>query len=241
MKNLTGSNETDRNIFWLFLILLSIDLAFLGLHGLKEFIPRLDVSLFRLESDGGLAESFQYIKELAIIVFLLVIGRRRSGFAYLSWVTLFLYVLCDDLFMIHESAGLYISDVFELSNPLVRSRDVGELLVSLTAGTLLFGIIGFAYVFGSKAFRAFSHDLIVLFGLLAFFGIVVDLIHAMFTFNRLYSFLMAAVEEVGEMLVMSLIVIYAYGVSALDPSADFRVTNKVAERLWGLVRQRSAN
>ena len=241
MKYLTGSYATDRNILGLCLVMLSVDFAFLGLHGLKEWIPLLDVNLLRLESTSGLAERFQYLKELAIIALLVVIARRRGGSGYLAWAALFIYVFCDDFFTIHQTAGQYLSEIVELSNPIMGSQVIGELLVSIAAGSCLFSIIGCTYAVGSKAFRAFSHDLILLFSLFAFFGIVVDLIPAMFDLNHVIAFMMIGVEEVGELLAMSLIVIYAYGVSAMDPCLDLRGTSQVAGRFRHFVRQQSLN
>jgi len=237
MKYIARSILSDRNLLCLCLTMLLVDFVFLALHGLKEWIPQLDVSLLQLESASGLAERFQYLKELAIVAILVVIACRRSGLAYLTWAMLFIYVFCDDFFKVHQNVGLYLSESVELSNPIMGAQTFGELLVSIAAGTFLFSVIGFTYAVGSQAFRAFSHDLILLFGLFAFFGIVVDLIPAVFDLNRVIAFMMVGVEEVGELLAMSLIVIYAYGVSALEPCLDLRGATKAARGFGSLVRQ----
>jgi hypothetical protein len=222
MKYLTRSIASDRNLVCLCLLLLSADCAFLGLHSLKGWIPLLDVSWLHIESSSGLAERFQHLKELTIVALLVVIAWRRGGLAYWSWALLFAYVFCDDVFKLHQNVGQHLSEIVELANPMMGSQIMAELLVSFVAGSCLFSVIGVTYAVGSEVFRAFSRDLILLFSLFAFFGIVVDLIPALCHLNHVITFMMVGIEEVGELLAMSLIVIYACGVSILDPVGDLR-------------------
>lgn len=163
--------------------------------------PLLDVSWLHLESSSGLAERFQHLKELTIVALLVVIAWRRGGLAYWSWALLFAYVFCDDVFKLHQNVGQHLSEIVELANPMMGSQIMAELLVSFVAGSCLFSVIGVTYAVGSEVFRTFSRDLILLFSLFAFFGIVVDLIPALCHLNHVITFMMVGIEEVGGVLV----------------------------------------
>jgi hypothetical protein len=236
MRDFTRSIASDRTILSLCVTMLALDCGFLLVHGLKEVVPLLDVHMLHLESSRGLAERFQYLKELVIIALLLRIARRR-GLGYLMWAALFAYVFCDDFFKIHQNAGLYLSNSLQLSNPIIGAQNVGELFVSIGAGSLLFALIACSYAVGSRVFRAFSHDLLLLFGLFVFFGLVLDLLPALLGMHHVTASIMVGIEEGGELIAMSLMVIYAYTVSAMDRGMHLQGIDALPKRFLGCVSE----
>jgi len=196
----------------LFILLILADLVFMLIHVLYK----MDVMINRLCSikmDFGYAERYQYIKEGWIVLLLFMMAIKRSHIIYLTWSILFIYLLLDDSLQIHERIGAYLVDYFELQPAFnLRAQDFGELGVSILFGSLLFLFVGCAYSFSDIVARRISKHLFILVLSLAFCGVLVD------TFHRAIPCLQAPVgksirilvEDGGEMLIMSIIVVYVF-------------------------------
>ncbi|MEQ8205519.1 MAG: hypothetical protein RIA65_05030 [Woeseia sp.] len=192
------------------LLLVAIDFVFFFLHFLPLF-GVLNNPLFSLEEDGGYPERYQYLKTLSIVVLLLLVSAKVKVVGYSVWAVLFLYLLLDDALSIHESLGLHVATRLEFSPAFgLRARDFGELVVTATAATLLLAPLAVFYLRGSNAFRAVSKCLFVLLVALAFFGIFVDMLHVAIQQGWKVSFLLGALEDGGEMLVMSVMAAYVF-------------------------------
>lgn len=210
VARLFSENAGLRGAAWLLVWLLVGDAVFVAVHLVNECLLSGEYALLSLEADRSLSEVFQYAKELGVVVLLVVLAWRRSLCGLLSWAALFVFVLCDDAFSLHEGAGVWLGAHFDLAVPHVSGAHVGEVLASAIAGGFFLGMIGLAYFFGGKWFRLVSLDLILLFGILAFFGVAVDLLHVAL-YNHLWMrFFLAIVEDGGEMVTLSVIVVYVY-------------------------------
>lgn len=167
-------------------------------------------------ADRGFGETFQYVKELWLVLSFAALIKLRSDWSYLSLCFLFCYLLIDDLVSIHEAVGTAIGTRLNLQFvPGLRPGDVGEVLFSTIAGIFFLLVIGCAYWFGGKTFRHVCKRVLVLLFGLAFCGIVLDAIHILVGNVAWLSLSLEILEDGGEMLIMS--VLCWYGISLLNP------------------------
>ncbi len=158
-----------RNNNLLFLLVIT-DLSFFFLNILLKagFITS---ALFSIQTDLGLAEIFQYLKEYWIVCILIVLGYRRSALIYVAWAFLFTYLLLDDSLQIHENLGMELTRFLESKTAFgLASQDIGELIVSALFGGLFFILIGVVFLKAKKADRVVSKSLFYMVVILAFFG-----------------------------------------------------------------------
>ena len=122
----------------------------------------------------------------------------------MSWSVLFIYLLLDDSLIIHEKFGGYLAKYLDFQPMFyLRAEDFGELSVSILFGFLLFTFIGASYVFSGQIERHVSKHLFILIIFLAFFGVLVDMLHVAIPWGKtIFGF----IEDGGEMLVISIIV-----------------------------------
>lgn len=207
LKAIVTINEANK----LLVLLLMADLAFICIHCLF-ILGILSGPSFSISADFGFAEIYQYIKEFWIIVLLLFVFIKEKHLTYLLWSLLFLYLLIDDSFRIHEEYGLYLSNYFEFK-PIfnLRARDFGEIIVSLFSGFILLTSIGVSLLFSDNLAKRISKTLLFLLIILAFFGIFVDIIHVVIP-N--FKSILGLIEDGGEMIVISIIVWYTYKTEA---------------------------
>lgn len=202
----------------LFLLLVLSDLALLLVHLLHKLTVYYLKSnelflynpLFAIETDLGLAESFQYVKEFWIFLMLCALARRHSQPSYLGWCSLFFYILIDDAGQIHEHLGRLISSYFHFQSLLgMGADDMGQLCVYLLVGLLFSFLLLPALLQGDKNFRNFSMQLGMIFTALIFCGAGIDAINI--AGQPLWvRGLATLLEEGGEMMVMSVVVAYLF-------------------------------
>ncbi len=90
--------------------------------------PRL-----RLSTEGSYGEWFGHVKLFFVVTALWVLYRRIRGLAYLSWYAVFIVVLVDDAFALHERLGRRLAGAaglqLGLGNPGVqwRAEEAGQL------------------------------------------------------------------------------------------------------------------
>ena len=206
--------ETSASTF--LLLLLVADCAFIFLHFLL-LKGLLNNPLLALTRDRGYPEMYQYIKESWIVVLLFSMLIRTRAAGYSVWALLFLYLLFDDALKIHETFGGYIAVRLEFT-PFrgLRAQDFGELAVSAMAAALLLTSLILFYVRGLGAFRQVTRHLLLLLLALAFFGIFVDMLHVTAERGSKVYDLLGAVEDGGEMVVMSVVAWYVFLLNVRD-------------------------
>ncbi len=189
----------------LLILLLFLDLAFILLHCVAALGP-FSNPLFFITQDQGYAEIYQYLKEFAITAALLLMAAKQKQLIYAVWSLLFLYLLLDDSLQAHEQLGQQLADYFRF-RPVchLRTKDLGQLCVSILFGASFFLMIGTAYLFSDSKARQISSHLFVLVILLGFFGVFTDLLHAVIPWKKTLGGL---IEDGGEMFTMSIIVWY---------------------------------
>lgn len=194
-----------------FLLLFAADVVFVLLHFLL-LVDSIDHELLSLETDRGLAELYQYAKISLIVVLLLSVRIRTGSIGYSVWALLFLYLVADDAFSVHEVLGEHIAFGLNFMPALgLRDVDFGELVASSMVLALFLPVLGWFYVSGTEHFKDASRKLFVLLLALGFFGVFVDMLHvALMRVDWRITFLLVVVEDGGELLVMSIIAWFVF-------------------------------
>lgn len=195
------------------LVLWSLDVLMMLLHAiylLTTTTPpagRLSHDLLAIDQDRGLAEWYGYVKLSVVVVGLLIWAVRHRSRAMLAWAAAFGYVLLDDAMLVHEALGSSLASAVSFPSVLgLREQDLGELLVWLAAGLVLGTAVLVAHRRSQGAERRTSLALGVLFGLLIFCGLVLDMVHQALGGNRWLNALLTLAEDGGELLVVSVVV-----------------------------------
>jgi hypothetical protein len=203
----------ERKATRFLLLLLLGDLFFVILHIINEYT--LQTSLFDVTADRKLPEIYQYFKFAAICLLLKHAAGKRTARQYYAWIAFFTYLLLDDSLRIHDKMEKVLAKLFTFEPMFgLTLKNYGELAVSAIAGSILLIPLLWAYLTGSRAFRAISHRLVVLIGLLVFFGVVVDVGRGVVNIH--IGMFMDLIEDGGEMIAASLITWYAFKVAARD-------------------------
>lgn len=218
------SNWSTR-ILYLFL---ATDLVFISLHLIHIYSGVAPNPSFSLETDGGYAEIFQYIKEYWIALVLGFLALRKHSATYLGWSLLFFYILLDDSLQLHEKLGYRLSQQFHFFSGFnLRAEDFGELIISGSVGLFFLIFIATAYRYSDSLSRKISRYLIRMLFALAVCGIVFDMMHTALNF-RILRTILALLEDGGEMIVMSVIASFVFflperiGSAPLSNSLDAR-------------------
>jgi hypothetical protein len=194
-----------------FLLLFAVDCVFVLLHFLL-LADSINHEILSLETDRGLAELYQYAKISSVVVLLLSVRMKTGVIGYSVWALLFLYLVADDAFSVHEVLGEHLAISLNFVPALgLRAVDFGELAISAIIFLLFLSILGWFYASGSDEFRKASRTLLVLLMALAFFGVFVDMLHvALMRLDWRLTFVLVVVEDGGELLVMSIIAWYVF-------------------------------
>lgn len=207
---LQGKLTFESGIILFTLMLLIGDMVFIALHTLNAFVLSGGSIFFDIGHDRGVAEFFQYLKYIWVMLLLVLIAVRYKQLAFLVWCPVFVYLLLDDAVKIHETVGGMLAANINAERVMgLRLQDYGELIVSFCAAVIVLTPVAIAMLKGSSEFRKASLDLGFLIGLLAFFGIVVDMLHVALPVGRVSYFVLGAIEDGGEMFAGSLMVAYA--------------------------------
>ena len=200
----------------LLVLLLITDFVFIILHILNLYTGLLNSSLYMLTRDRGYAEFFQYTKEFWIAVMFLILGIKKKQGIYFVFSLLFVYLLIDDSFEIHENFGRVIAEFFNIQPWIgLRAVDFGELIVSAVFGLLFLTALILFFILSDQITRRIALYMSIFMVLLAFFGVVMDMVVVMVDHRRTTRVL-EIIEEGGEMLVMSVITWFVYHLRVKD-------------------------
>ncbi|MCF7569080.1 hypothetical protein L3X37_11990 [Sabulilitoribacter arenilitoris] len=189
-------------------LLILVDFVFILMHCFLLW-NIIDYNLnFSIEKDLGYAEFYQYLKEFGILSLLLYLFYKQKQLIYLVWAIIFLYLLLDDSLSIHENYGFYLADYLNIQPKFnLRPEDFGELLFFAFFAFLFFISIVFAFLKADLKGKLITKKLFLLFLILAFFGICIDLFHIVIPYGKNQ---LALIEDGGEMVVMSFIFVYVF-------------------------------
>ncbi|MGB5944014.1 MAG: hypothetical protein WBG71_14115 [Leeuwenhoekiella sp.] len=138
----------------------------------------------------------------------LLIFKKRNSKPYIAWIMVFTYCLIDDAKSGHETLGIWLSPYLINLGITNNVQGYAELILLCVAGISIIILLALAYRFGNERFRIFTAILFILFAVFAFFGIVVDLAHSLFTEGSVSELLIGTLEDGGEMIVSSIMLAY---------------------------------
>jgi hypothetical protein len=190
--------------------LLGIDAVFMVLYVVHARSGRLPDGLFSLDVERSLAAWYQFGKTAAVCAALVVLAERIRSAVLVLWAAVFLYALVDDVFELHEGAGRFAQDhlgvggVAELSG-----EDLGQLLFAVVVGVALLTSLLYLHARSSGQARRLSLGLLLLGALFVGFAVGVDAVHAALLTWSIGTRLIL-LEEGGELVVMSLVLAYAW-------------------------------
>jgi hypothetical protein len=201
----------NHRLWVIVLLLLATDLAFVALHLLNALTPLWNNPMLNIEKDHGYAETFQYLKYFWACLLCVVLAVKCKAWQFLAWAFLFAYLLADDSLAIHEQVGGAVALHLNFIPPWgLRTQDVGELISALGTAMLLCLPLALAYVRGSPVFKLVSIHLAQLVVVLACFGVLVDMLHMTVQSGWRLKFVLALVEDGGEMIAASALLAYTY-------------------------------
>lgn len=188
------------------IVLLATDAAFVFLHLAGPAV--FHNPLLSLYHDGGFAEWFQYTKEFWAFVLLAILAARRRSPLFFSLSLLFVYILLDDSRRVHEKLGGIVA-----SRGGLQSQNLGELVAAAAVGAILLVPIGLAYLRSDRDTRRTARWVLGLTALFATFGGVLDALNTVVTIGgrELMDLGGELIEEIGELMVMSAIVTFVFG------------------------------
>jgi hypothetical protein len=158
-----------------------------------------------LTTERGYPEMLQYAKFAWVALALSVTAFRWKSFLALAWAFLFVFLLLDDLFQLHEAIGQALAARVDLPAwGNLRPGHVGEALFLSTVGAMVGILALLAWRRGRGPERELATVLVGGVALLALFGVAVDLVHSAAS-GRLARLVLAVVEEGGEMVAASLV------------------------------------
>lgn len=193
------------------LLLIGTDLAFLVLHVIDALAAVWNNPMLNIEKEHGYPESFQYLKYFWSSMLCVILAAKTRTVHYLAWAFLFAYLLADDSLTLHEQLGSTIAAHVNITAPWgLRTQDVGELVSALGTGLVLCLPLLLAYAKGSALFRLSSLHLAQLIVVLAGFGVLVDLLHMTVQSGWRLKFVLALLEDGGEMIAASALLAYTY-------------------------------
>jgi hypothetical protein len=190
---------------WLLVLFLATDLLFIILEYLYGATAGFPASDFWLGKDWGYAETFQYAKELGIVVVFCLFALRHPHLISLGWQVLFLYLLLDDSLQIHERLGKAIARHAHISWVFT------DHAASVVFGSLIVSLLSVGYYCAPPPLRRVSRDLLGLFIILVLFGVFLDTVHQVlwgaWPHLTRWGYI---VEEAGELVTISVFAWYVH-------------------------------
>jgi hypothetical protein len=186
------------------------------IHLAKPYFEALRPHHFSLEADRGIAEYYQYLKQAIVVLAMLWCWRRTKATSFLVWTVFFALMLYDDSHSLHERLGEQLAAAWALPSVFgLRPQDLGELTFAATVAVLMLSLLLVVDVVERGAATAHTLNIVLLLAALAVCGVLVDAVHviAYFSGSRL-AWVLAVMEDGGELLVMSLIAAYACRLAA---------------------------
>jgi hypothetical protein len=168
------------------------------------------------------------VKTYWIVITLAALWRLTRAYVYTTWMLLYAYLLFDDAFQIHERAGVAIARHWGYESALgLRAQDFGELTFAGVFGLTFLVLIGSMYLRSAWDARNASKDLTLLFSVMVFFGVIIDMLHIV-AGGDYGKLVFGVVEDGGEMFAMSFVCWYAVNL--------VESRGKAPTSLWRLTR-----
>ena len=204
------------------LLLLAADVVFIAVH-LIHILLEVGDSLYSIHDDRSYSEMFEYTKAFWIVILLILLAINTSSLIYLGWALIFVYLGIDNSMQLHELGGsvfVYYSNVKDGLG--LRGQDFGELAIYALTVIVLLPIILILYFRSSEMAKRATVDLLILLGLLAFFGVFVDMLDIIVQGSSwsLFVTVIDVIEDAGELIVLSLTLGYVFRLLQAEGRVD---------------------
>jgi hypothetical protein len=199
----------------LLLTLWATTAAYIAVHLTRRFLGAPWHPFFDLGTERGYAELyFQTLTGWSILLLLIASARRRAPILVV-FAAFSAYLLADDYFQLHERMGTAFGLWFDREVMYLQglATHLGEALFLGAVGIIAVAAFAVAYWFARRELRPTATTLAVLYATLAFFGVAVDIVHAPFIDVPVIDPIFIAIEDGGEIAVMSLIAVFALGLA----------------------------
>lgn len=216
-----ASNFKHKESTLLLKVFLLVDIMFIIGHIsstlLQDYFEPGVLSAFLVTQDRGYPELFQYLKCLAIVLIVAKLVIASKKYDYLPWLFLFLIMFIDDAFMLHERFGHFFAEILVLQ-PMygLRAVDFGELIYATFLGLIFSGPLLWYYYKGSGIVKKTFFDIFILFSILLFFGVALDMLHQVFEEYYIMYAVFGLIEDGGEMIALSVLVWYFYFIASVS-------------------------
>ena len=205
-RALAALGLADPRLRGLLLLLWGTTAAYVGAHLSHRFFGMPWSPAFDLGEERGYAEVFfQTLTAWSIVLLVVAAVRRRAGILII-FAIFTAYLLADDYFQIHERIGTWFG--FNVLYVGLLSPHLGEGFWLASIGVLLSASFAIAYRFARPESRRIALTVAAVYAVLAFFGVIIDAIHSPFIDMPVIDPIMIAVEDGGEIAVMSVLVVY---------------------------------
>lgn len=176
-------------------------------------------NIWRVDMDNSYAEAYQYLKYVWVIILLAMIAIRTRSWSFAAWIPLFLFFLVDDAAMLHEQVGFWLAgQSWAPSWGPLGPQALGELGFSALVFLVVAAPVAIAYARAHGATRRIFQTMAALLAVLLVFAVAVDVFHSFFVDVRLVDRLLGFLEDFGEMLALSAMLVVAIRVDIGLPS-----------------------
>ena len=203
----------------LLLLLLCSDILFNLFHIIQHTLVSISSpNYIWLETS---LEIYHLIKLFWIVVLFIYLLKLTRFPGYISWLLVFIFILIDDAFLLHQKIGFQVAeDLYPFLPATLRLPPrFFEIAVLAVVGFIVMAIVAWTYFHSSRIFRKISQDLLIFILALVFFGAIVDLVAAL-SFGHEVIMGFVIIEDGGEMVVLSLILWYIFLLAMRNGNPD---------------------
>lgn len=196
-------------------MLLLVDIALITAHLMRAYTGTPESAAFDLGLDRGYGEFLQYAKCVWAILLLGMLFARIRSAVFVVWAVVFAYLAVDDALQVHERVGGAIRS--RIPGEPESAQHLGELGFFVLIGMLVVGVVLLLHRRTPPFARSVSTTLLALLAALAFCGVVFDAIGALFLQGTAWSIPLTVLEDGGETLVMTAVVVLLFAVALCGP------------------------
>lgn len=201
--------HNQRAVTLVLVMLLVIDVLIFGVHW-YAVVRDSSTRVFYLDTELSYGEVVQYFKFAWLLVLTAAFAIEHRSWQIAMWLPVFAYLLADDALRIHERVGRELAAAFGLQEALgAPGLELGQHIVFGLAGLLLMVPLVVGYLRSDSRARRIYRCFLLLIGVLAFFAIVVDLLHVLVVENPARGDWVGFIEDGGEMLAGTALVVFA--------------------------------
>ena len=180
----------------------------LTMQGIIEVWPKF----FNIDRDWGGGEILSYIKWVLIIGALIACFMKNRKPIFLGLVGLFLVCLLDDSIGLHERGALWLIEDLSIYRYFgTHQAVVGELISWAVLGIPAVASLGLGWRMSNSRDRRLVLPAIALFSGVVVCAVGIDAIHSSLPDRSLEAGLMGMLEEGGEMIFLSLLLAFVWG------------------------------